>query len=184
MESRRWIYFLALLLPGISWGTVLLTVPQALSKVCDGKSIVEKKDGYLTSDQIKSINHDLEYKIEEKSTLVTYFECKVEGKLIATAYIDVDRVRKETETLMIVVGIDDNIRDIEVLSFDEPKQYLAPEPWKKQFEGKGAKEIDQSKTNIAGITGATLTSKAVTKSVQKVLAIHKLLKSTDHVKKN
>ncbi|MEZ4846017.1 MAG: FMN-binding protein [Bdellovibrionota bacterium] len=82
---------------------------------------------------------------------------------------------KETETLMIVVDSMGSIRDIEVMSFHEPKDYVPPVIWKNQFKGKTSKELYRSKSNIAGITGATLTSKAVTKSVQKTLAIHHLL---------
>ena len=156
-------------------GSVLQTLPETLHKVFPGKGTVEKKNEYLTAAQIQSINSDLEYKMDEKSTLVTYFEYRENGILNATAYIDTDVVRKETETLMVVVDSQGSIRDIEIMSFHEPKDYIPPVMWKNQFKGKTSKEIYRSKSNIAGITGATLTSKAVTKSVQKTLAIHHLL---------
>lgn len=162
-------------IPGASWGTVLQTVPQALSKVFSESGKIEKRNAYLTKDQIQAINANLEYKTDEKSTLVTYYVYFEKNQISAYAYIDVGIVRKETETLMIVVGKDGSIRDIEVLQFSEPKDYIPPGLWKKQFQGKSASELKNSKTAIVGITGATLTSKAVTKSVQKVLAIHQFI---------
>ncbi|MEZ4846016.1 MAG: hypothetical protein R2877_03390 [Bdellovibrionota bacterium] len=66
-----------------------------MHKVFPGKGNVEKKNEYLTSAQIQSINSDLEYKIDEKSTLVTYFEYRENGVLQATAYVSTpDIVRK------------------------------------------------------------------------------------------
>lgn len=151
---------------------VLQTLPETLLKVFPGKGNTEKRNEYLTASQIQSINSNLEYKMDEKSTVVTYFEYRENGKLLATAYIDTDIVRKETETLMIVIASDGSIRDIELMSFHEPNEYIPPTVWKNQFKGKTSKEIYRSKVNIVGITGATLTSKAVTKAVQKSLAIH------------
>jgi Na+-translocating ferredoxin:NAD+ oxidoreductase RnfG subunit len=175
VELRLGLYFLILVIPSFASGAVLQTVPEALVKVFSEKNNAQKKNAYLTGDQIKSINHELEYKMDEKSTLVTYYEYFEKEKLIGTAYIDTDIVRKETESLMIVISPEGQIRDIEVLSFHEPKDYIPPTVWKNQFKGKTSKELYRSKSNIVGITGATLTSKAVTKSVQKTLAIHHLL---------
>ncbi len=166
-----------MLLPGLSWGTVLQTVPQALSKVFSNHGKIEKRNAYLTKEQIQTVNSELEYKIDEKSTLVTYYEYFEKNLPTAYAYIDIDVVRKETETLMVVIGKDGSVRDVEVLQFSEPREYIPPEAWKNQFEGKTIKDLEHSKTSIVGITGATLTSRAVTKSVQKALVIHRLLNS-------
>jgi uncharacterized protein with FMN-binding domain len=175
VEFRFRLYFLTILFPLTVFGNVLQTLPETLQKVFPEKGSVEKKNEYLTANQIQSINSNLEYKIDEKSTLVTYFEYRENGVLQATAYIDTDVVRKETETLMVVIGADGSIRDIEVMSFHEPKDYIPPTVWKNQFRAKTSKELYRSKSTIVGITGATLTSKAVTKAVQKTLAIHHLI---------
>lgn len=162
-------------IPGICWGTVFQTVPQTLSKVFPGAGQIEKRNAYLDKNQIRTINENLENKIDEQSTLITYYEYSENHKMIGYAYIDTGRVRKETETLMIVVNPDESIRDIEILQFSEPKEYAPSDPWKKQFEAKNFQDFKSGKSNIVGITGATLTSKAVTRAVQKVLAVHHYL---------
>jgi len=170
---RSLIVFLVLV-PKLSWGTVIQTVPQVLEKICP-KSQTQKKNAYLTKDQIQAINVKLESKLEEKSTLVTYFECYANNLPIAYAYIDVHRVRKESETLLIAVDVAGDIRNVEVLQFGEPKEYIPGDLWKQQFYGKDISDMKNSKLAIVAITGATLTSRSVTKSVQKILAIHQLL---------
>ncbi len=183
MESRHGIYFLVkrkliwatLLISHATFANVLQSVPDALSKVCPEPAVFEKKNEYLDKDQIKKMNEAMEFKMDERGTLVTLFECRKDGKVQSTAYVDIHEVRKEKETLMIVVTPIGEVVDIEVLQFDEPKEYAPPSPWLRQFEHKSKKDMGKGKSSVVGITGATLTSRAISRSVQKILAIHSAL---------
>ncbi|MHC4236609.1 MAG: FMN-binding protein [Planctomycetota bacterium] len=80
------------------------------------------------------------------------------------------------EVLMIVVSPESRIRRIEILKFSEPPEYRAPESWLAQFEDAlltGSLNLERS---IVNITGATLTSQAVTEAARRVLALHRVIR--------
>ena len=76
---------------------------------------------------------------------------------------------------MIVVTPEGTIRRIEVLKFSEPPEYQAPESWLGQFEGKELTPELLLKRSIVNMTGATLTSRAVTQASRRVLALNKVI---------
>lgn len=97
------------------------------------------------------------------------------GKLAGTAWFDAHRVRTQSETLMIIVDPGARVRRIEVLSFQEPVDYLPRTAWYVQFEAKGlGPELDLKK-GIRPVAGATLTARATTEAVRRVLALHQVL---------
>jgi Na+-translocating ferredoxin:NAD+ oxidoreductase RnfG subunit len=65
---------------------------------------------------------------------------------------------------------------VEILAFDEPPDYLPKRAWLGQFSGKRLDDELSVKRGIRGITGATLSSQAVTDAVRRVLAIHEALR--------
>lgn len=97
------------------------------------------------------------------------------GKPGGTAYFDSHRVRTLPETVMIVVGPGGLIERIEVLSFDEPPDYRPRDAWYDQFDGRPLDDELRLKAAIRPITGATLTARATTSAVRRVLALHRVL---------
>lgn len=82
-------------------------------------------------------------------------------------YIDSHIVRTLNQTVLIELK-NQKVKLLEVASFMEPKEYLAPKLWLKQF-------IGSPKTEIDGLTGATLTENAIKKLVQKYRVIDNVL---------
>jgi hypothetical protein len=97
------------------------------------------------------------------------------GARVATSFLDAHRVRTLPETLMIVVNRDGTIRHLEVLVFQEPKEYMAPARWYERFIGRRLDARLQLKRDIDAITGATLTARATVNAVRRVLALHQIL---------
>ena len=91
------------------------------------------------------------------------------------ALIDVHTVRTLPEALMIVLDPKGEVRSLRVLAFHEPSDYLPPEGWFRQFEGRGLDSDLQLKGGIHAIAGATLSSRAVTRSVRRTLALYEVL---------
>ncbi len=110
------------------------------------------------------------------SALVFVYEARRDGELIGTAFFDVHRVRTLPQTLMLVVAPDGRLRSIDVLAFREPTEYLASTAWLSQFHDRALDANLQVRRDIQGITGATLTARATTKAVRRVLAIHAVLR--------
>lgn len=106
--------------------------------------------------------------------LVTAYVATRDGQPAGTAYFDVHPVRTLPETLLVVLNATGAVERVEVLSFREPPEYRAPPRWLQQFAGRGLDDELQLKRGVHGITGATLTARATTRSVRRVLAIHQV----------
>lgn len=91
------------------------------------------------------------------------------------AYFDTHRVRTLPETVMVLVTPDGRVDRVEILSFDEPPEYLPKERWLDQFDGKKLDEDLSLKRRIRPLSGATLTARAITNASRKVLALHRVI---------
>ncbi len=97
------------------------------------------------------------------------------GKTLGSAWFDSHRVRSQRESLMVVVGNDGRLRRVEVVAFGEPLEYLPKGAFYRQFEGKALDRELQLQRGLRGVTGATLSSRATTAAVRRVLALRAVL---------
>lgn len=109
------------------------------------------------------------------SALVYPYRAYRDGRLVGTAYFDVHKVRTLPATVMILVGADGRLGRVEVLAFNEPQEYMASDRWNAQFNGRALDDNLQIKRDISGIAGATLTARATTRAVRRILAVHQVL---------
>ena len=180
--SSRLACLLALALCA-AWGTaaplaaalpekVYLTVDEALALAFPGATLA-KETVYLTDEQraraAKLCGEDVELKIARP------YVARVEGKVVGTAYIDVHRVRALKETLLVVVDPAGKVARIEVLAFGEPLEYVPKAEWYAQFTGKALDDELNLRRSIRGIAGASLSARATTDCVRRVLALHAAL---------
>jgi len=80
---------------------------------------------------------------------------------------------------MVAVDADGTVLRVEVLAFREPQDYLPRDIWYEQFDGKRLDDDLDVKRAIRGVTGATLTVRATTEAVRRILAIHRILATPD-----
>lgn len=153
---------------------VFLSVDEALKLAFPGCK-VERKTAYLTAAQVRSAR-ELSG-VEVPSALVSYYVARRNGQPAGTAYFDTHRVRTLPETLMIVVDPQGRVGRIEVIAFREPEDYLPRGAWYEQFKGRSLDRELRLKQAIRPVTGATLTARATTDAVRRVLALHKLIGS-------
>jgi hypothetical protein len=148
------------------------TQDEALAIAFPGAEITRRAEA-LTKEQASEVAKRSGDK--PSSLLVFAYEARIDGKLVGTAYFDAHLVRTLPETLMIVVDPSGRIARIDVLAFNEPKDYLAPERWLEQFPGRELDDELHLRRGIDGISGATLTARAVTKTARRILAVHQVL---------
>ena len=175
-RGALWRLSLALLLLGFLAGPaaakVFLTVGEAL-KLAFPEAKIERRTAYLTAAQGKRARELAGTEIP--SALVTYYVAARQGKPAGTAYFDTHRVRTLPETLMIVIDPQDRVARIEVISFREPEEYMPRGTWYEQFRGRVLGPDLQLKRDIRPVTGATLTARATTEAVRRVLALHRVI---------
>jgi len=157
---------------------VFLTVDEGLKLAFPGAQ-VERRTAYLSPEQLKRARELAG--VEVPSALLTYYVATRDGKLanlvnvVGTAYFDTHLVRTLPETVMVVVDPLGKVVRVEVISFGEPEQYLPRGAWYGQFGGKGLDPDLDLKRGIHPVAGATLTARATTAAVRRVLALHRVL---------
>jgi hypothetical protein len=154
-------------------GKVFLTVDEALA-LAFGDAEIERGTVYLTKKQEQQAAKLSSVDIHS-SIVHPYVAHDDKGRVIGTAYFDTHRVRTLDETLLVVVGPEGEVKRIEMLSFSEPPEYIPRGVWYAQFIGKKLDSELNLKRKIRGVTGATLTARATTKAVRRVLALHEVL---------
>lgn len=152
---------------------VFLTVNESLELAFPGCD-VKRETIYLTTEQAKEAE-DLAGG-ELRSAIIHRYQAFKDGQLQGTAYFDTHRVRTLPETLMVVVDPQGRTQRLEILSFQEPEDYIPGEIWYAQFDGKPLTDELNLKRDIRGVTGATLTARATTEAVRRVLALHEVIK--------
>lgn len=113
-----------------------------------------------------------------RSALVPVYRARCGEQPAGTAYFDVHRVRTLQETIMVVVDPQSRVGRVEVLAFDEPPDYLPRRPWYAQFEGRALDPELRVDRAIRPVTGASLTARATTAAVRRVLAVHRAVAET------
>lgn len=163
---------LAAVAAGPAAGKTLMTADEALALAYPGCR-VERSTVYLTEAQ-KAEAERLSGG-EVRRAVVHPYPVRCEGRAAGTAYFDVHRVRTLEETLMVALDARCRVVRVEVLSFREPQEYLPRDAWYRQFDGEElSPELDLDR-GIRAVTGATLTGRATTAAVRRVLALHRVV---------
>lgn len=152
----------------------LLTQDEALA-LAFPEATTERLTAYLGDQELDRARALAGSDVEIQQTVVTYYVARRGQEKLGVAYFDAHRVRTEQEVTMIVVGADDRVRRVETVSFREPPEYMAPERWMRLFDGRELSPELSVRRDIPNITGATLTSGAVTRAVRRVLALHQVI---------
>lgn len=146
---------------------------EAIQAAFPDADVIEKQTFFLTDDQKKQVETLARTPLDSK--LVTMYIGKRGQKLLGYATIDVHTVRTLPEAIMVVLSPEGRVASTLILAFYEPLEYLPKEPWLKQFDQARLTPDLRVGGKIAGITGATLTARAMTESVRKVLALYRVL---------
>lgn len=167
---------LALLaLPGAAGAQVLLNQQEALRLAFPGATSIERRTAFLGDQDAVAARELAGRGVEIKDGVVTYYVGKRGQTPLGVAYFDVHRVRTLPEVVMVVVTPRATVERIEILRFSEPPEYRAPDGWLDQFEGKNLSPTLSTRGSIIGMTGATLTSEAITRAARRVLALHRVI---------
>lgn len=165
---------LLLLAPAVGAQQVL-TQAEALKLAFPGATAIERRTAYLGEQDLAAARARAGTGTEVGKGVITYYVGRRGAEALGVAYFDAHRVRTLPEVVMIVVSPRATVERVEILKFSEPPEYRAPEGWLEQFYGEPLSERLSLKRGIVGMTGATLTSGAVTDAVRRVLALHRTI---------
>lgn len=150
---------------------VFMTQQQALASAFPTGTTVTRQSVFLTKDQQSAAKKASGVEFSD-ALVVRYVGSDANGRVVGYAYFDTHRVRTLPETVMVVVTPDAKVAKIEILSFDEPPEYLPKERWIDQVEGRRLDDDLSLKRAIRPLSGASLSGRAIVNAARKVLALH------------
>ncbi len=151
---------------------VLLTLEEALSLAFPGAE-VRRQPVFLTDSQLQEVHRLSGTPLA--TALVVRYEAYRDGALVGTAYTDTHRVRTLPATVLVALDPSGAVQRVEVLSFDEPAEYMPRAGWYALLAGQRLSGELALKRGVRPVAGATLTATATVDAVRRVLAIHAIL---------
>jgi Na+-translocating ferredoxin:NAD+ oxidoreductase RnfG subunit len=101
----------------------------------------------------------------------TVYRASRAGALLGFAQVRNVKGKDQPITYLVATDSADALRDIDILVYREPYGgEVAYEPWRKQFRGKTSEAPLQVGKDIRNVSGATISSNAVTRGVRQTLA--------------
>ena len=152
---------------------VFFSQKEALELAFPDATRVETDVHILSDAQAKAAEKASRSQLE--SRIAKFFAGWQDDRLLGYAFIDVHTVRTLPEAFMVVLEPDGRVRSVRVLAFHEPLDYLPSMRWYEQFSARALADPLRLGGDIHGVVGATLSARAVTASVRRVLALFQVL---------
>lgn len=166
------VLFLAALQTPIFGGT-LPSREEVLAQVYPNV-IARPRRLFLSESQMAEVEREAGSRLA--SPLVALYTMVSSDRVIGRAYVDTHVVRTKKESLLVCLDARGTVRRVEATAFREPPEYQAPGRWMKQYEGKAMEDDLRLGRDVRPIAGATLTSRAATHAVRRILALDRLLR--------
>jgi len=167
---------LLLVWPGGGQARVYKTQKQALSEIFLGG--YERKTAFLTEDQVRVVEKQSRARLESK--VITFYEGQnLDGSPAGLAFFDTHTVRTSKEVVFVWIESNGNVARTEILAFYEPEDYKVRQSWLNRLDGKDIEDELTVGRDLDGVTGATLTVRALAAAVRRSLALGRMLFGDD-----
>jgi len=178
-SARSWRGALALLLAlaagagGAARARVFATQEEALARLMPPPIRVERRTAYLDEAGARRVEALCGAPLDHQ--VVPYYVGLKDGAVVGYAFTDTHIVRTLAESVLFALQADGRIRSADILTFDEPPDYQPGERWLAQFGDRGLDDSLSLKRDIRALSGATLSSRAVTAAARRVLALFQVI---------
>lgn len=152
---------------------VFYSQEEALHLAFPDATAVQQKSVLLSAEQRVGI--EARAKSALSGGIFTFYVGVTEAGPVGYAVIDTHSVRSMTETVLIVLSPEGQVRNTVVLAFFEPAEYLAPERWLASFVEKPLTDELWPGREVPRVAGSTLTTNAVTAAIRRAMAAHEVL---------
>lgn len=163
-----------------SWAVELIKAEAALKNIFPEATNFEKKDVVLTEEQVRLIQESagVSFEMTHSAKLIVY-RIEASDKIIGYAFEDV--VVGKWAPIHYLVGLDlqGTVLQVVVLEYKEIRgRPVAKKRFLNQYKGKTIQDELMLRSDIDGVTGATISSRSMTDGVRKILHIFKLIKDS------
>jgi hypothetical protein len=161
------------LVPAAARATVYHSAEEAARLAFPDADRVERRTAVLDAAQAAAIERASGGRLETR--LWTLQVGYAGDAVLGYAVIDVHSVRTLPEALLVVLTPEGRVRSVRMLAFHEPGEYEPTGRWLRQFEGRALDPGLRLEGEVHTIAGATLSSRAVMRSVRRALALYQVL---------
>lgn len=154
---------------------VFFSKEEALQLAFGDNATVESLALFPDEEQIRQIEQLAKSKLDSK--LINVYVGKKGDTLLGYALIESHTVRSQTETLLLVLDTQGQIKNVKTLAFNEPPEYQPPERWYNQLINRTLDQLGFDQ-DVQAIAGATLSTRAALNSARKTAAIFQILLKT------
>lgn len=164
---------LSLAAPPPAEAKVFFSRSEALEMAFPEADRIESETYILADAQVARIEQISASPIDSK--LVKIYKGLKGDRLLGYAVIDMHRVRTLPEAFLVVLSPEGSVRSLRVLAFHEPLDYLPTDRWYHQFDEKNLGNALRLGGDVHGVVGATLSARATTRGVRRILAYYEVL---------
>jgi transcriptional regulator of nitric oxide reductase len=138
---------------------------------------IDSETHILSSPEAEAIEDLSKSRLETR--LVTIHTAWEGDKMLGYAHIESHTVRTKPEGFMVVLSSEGKVKEVKVLAFWEPLDYLPTNRWYTQFTGMGRQDRVRVGRDVDAISGATLSARAASAGVRRMLAYYQVLLHPD-----
>ena len=151
-----------------------LTLEQAQSLIFAQAQEFVPANVTLTPEQMERIEAQSGVKVRVPQQFV--WQARASGKLLGWFIVDQVVGKHELITYALGINLDGTVRQFQVMEYREAYGYQVRElKWRDQFVGKSVVDPLKVGTDIANISGGTLSSQHVTEGIKRLLALHQVV---------
>lgn len=152
--------------------TVTLQPAEALRLIFKGSKIVAEQKT-LTPSQQSLLEEKLDYPVPQREW--NFYIARTGKKVDGYALVDQEIGKTEPITFITAINPTGEVREVEILVYREAIGSEVHEPkFLKQFRGKQVSDPMRVGRDVVNVTGATLSSRAVSRGVKRALALWEL----------
>ena len=133
--------------------------PEDALKQTLGANSIKKQSKILTKSQHKQVQQLAQTKL--KSKLYRVYHAKKNNILVGHGILLTQKVRSKSTAVLYIVNAKGELQTIEIIAFNEPKEYLPSKRWLKQFDNNQAQHFNTQSGSANNISGATLSASAI-----------------------
>jgi len=161
---------ISLLFAGNTLGADVLSRDQVLNNAFPLAETFVRKVIRLSDEQMKKLSRDSGQKIS--SRFVTVYIAKNDDESLGYGFIGYTKGKSSFIKYFVAITPDGKIHSIEIMSYrGEKGSEVRHEIFKKQFVGKRVDSNIKVGSDINAISGATISSQAITKGIRKIMYI-------------
>jgi len=152
---------------------VLISPIEAMQENYGVDTVVSKKNILLNNTQFQTIQKNAHVKLNTK--IYRIFTAKGDDDRVIGYGILINKKVRSKNAVVLYFIKNNTLQGIEIIAFNEPKEYTPSKSWSEQFIDTKTTTMLQLNRDIPSISGATLSARAVTDGSRVAFALYNKL---------